>query len=266
MYLRVLRALIRWLVSFNNLGFISTFKIIWFRVFRVKPDVLVECSSKKFGKFRWNAKRDWTIGHFFTPQIEIFSPKADLEVETIVDLGANIGTETLRLAKLYPSARVFAVEAVRKNFEILEFNTRQLSSVTAIFGAIWSSPAKLKLVGVPGDSQSWSLEEVRGDEFDIKGMMFEDILVENDIREIDILKVDIEGAERELFSHSCLTWIERVKCIIMETPDYDSPLSTQEIYRVFDAANYKFNTYVHGENLVFVRSDMDWKPRTIEIY
>ena len=214
----------------------------------------------------WNAKRDGgVISHFFTQQIEIFSPKDDLEVETIVDLGAHIGTETLRLAKLYPSARVFAVEAVRKNFEILEFNTRQLSSVTAIFGAIWSSPAKLKLLK-PGGNESWRLEEVRGDEFDIKGMMLDDILVENDIREIDILKVDIEGAERELFSHSCLTWIERVKCIIMEAPDNDSPLSTQEIYRVFDAANYKFNTYVSGENLVFVRSDMDWKARTIEIY
>ena len=179
----------------------------------------MECSSKKFGKFWWNAKRDWVIGHFFTPQIEIFSTKTDLEVETIVDLGANIGIETLRLAKLYPSARIFAVEAVRENFETLEFNTMQLSNVTAIIGAIWSSPAKLKLVNVTGNSESWSLEEVRGDEFDIKGKMFDDVLVENDIREIDILKVDIEGSERELFSHSCLTWIERVKCIIMEAPD-----------------------------------------------
>lgn len=266
MTLRILRALIRWRLAFDNLGFVPTLQIIWFRVFRARPDVMVECRTATFGTFRWNAKRDWVITHFFTPQVEIFSPGGNIEIHTIVDLGANIGTETLRFALLYPSARIVAVEAAGENFGTLAFNTRARANITPIHAAIWSHPAKLALTGDQHNSQSWHAEEVTGDTFDIRGITFEEIMAENGIGEIDILKVDIEGAEKELFSDACASWIGRVKCIVMEVPDSDAPLSTRQIFRVFDTAEYTFNTYVHGENLVLVRSDLDWKPRSIETY
>lgn len=29
---------------------------------------------------------------------------------------------------------------------------------------------------------------------------------------------------------------------------------------------YTFNTYINGKNLILVRSDLDWLPRSIELY
>ncbi len=42
-----------------------------------------------------------------------------------------------------------------------------------------------------------------------------DLLAENAIDEIDILKVDIEGAEGDLFAE-CESWISKVRLIIIE--------------------------------------------------
>ena len=107
---------------------------------------------------------------------------------------------------------------------------------------------------------------ISSEKFHIKGMPLNKILSKYLIKNICILKVDIEGAERKLFNKSCKKWLYLVKCIIMEVPDSDFPLATQKILKLFIKNNYKFNTYINGENLIFIRSDVDWKPRSIINY
>ena len=265
MIVRFLQAIIRFTDSFENLGIISTIKIIWFRI--LKESIDIKISTKKFGDVFWNTKRDWVITHFYTPQIEIFSPNNKIEVNLIIDLGANIGIETLRFAKLYPKAKIFSIEAVKENFETLIKNTKNMSNVTSINAAIWDKNSKLKIVKKSINSQDRYLKEIKNsNKFHIIGKNFNKILSDYSIKNICILKIDIEGAERKLFNKSCNKWLHLVKCIIMEVPDNDFPFTTQKILKLFIRNNYKFNTYVNGENLIFVRSDIDWKPRSIINY
>ena len=265
MIVRFLQAIIRFTCSFENLGMIATLKIIWFRILKKKIDV--KMFTKKFGYVFWNAKRDWVIAHFYTPQIEIFSPKNKIEVKLIIDLGANIGVETLRFAKIYSKAKIFSIEAVKENFETLIKNTKNMPNVTTINAAIWDKNSKLKIIKKSESSQARYVQEVKNsDKFHMKGVTFSKIISEYSIKDICILKVDIEGAERKLFDKSCKEWIHSVKCIIMEVPDSDSPLTTQKIFKLFIENNYKFNTYINGENIIFIRSDIDWKPRSIINY
>ena len=265
MIARFLQAIIRFTYSFENLGMISSIKIIWFRI--LKKSINVKISTKKFGEVFWNTKRDWVITHFYTPQIEIFSPNNKIEVNLIVDLGANIGIETLRFAKLYPKAKIFSIEAVKENFETLIKNTKNMSNVTSINAAIWDKNSKLKIIKKSESGQARYIQEVRNsDKFHIRGMPFNKILSAYSIKGICILKIDIEGAERKLFNKSCKNWLHLVKCIIMEVPDSDFPFTTQKILKLFIENNYKFNTYINGENLIFIRSDINWKPRSIINY
>ncbi len=265
MIARFLQAIIRFTYSFENLGMISSIKIIWFRI--LKKNINVKISTKKFGEVFWNTKRDWVITHFYTPQIEIFSPNNKIEVNLIVDLGANIGIETLRFAKLYPKAKIFSIEAVKENFETLIKNTKNMSNVTSINAAIWDKNSKLKIIKKSESGQARYIQEVRNsDKFHIRGMPFNKILSAYSIKGICILKIDIEGAERKLFNKSCKNWLHLVKCIIMEVPDSDFPFTTQKILKLFIENNYKFNTYINGENLIFIRSDINWKPRSIISY
>ena len=243
MIARFLQAIIRFTYSFENLGMISSIKIIWFRI--LKKNINVKISTKKFGEVFWNTKRDWVITHFYTPQIEIFSPNNKIEVNLIVDLGANIGIETLRFAKLYPKAKIFSIEAVKENFETLIKNTKNMSNVTSINAAIWDKNSKLKIIKKSESGQARYIQEVRNsDKFHIRGMPFNKILSAYSIKGICILKIDIEGAERKLFNKSCKNWLHLVKCIIMEVPDSDFPFTTQKILKLFIENNYKFNKFV----------------------
>jgi FkbM family methyltransferase len=264
---RILSGSIRYYLAFENLGFISALKIFYYSLISNKPNIDVILSTEKFGEIHWNPKRDSVISHFFTPQIEIYGTKYKINVKTIVDLGAKIGTESIRFSKLYPNARIFAVEAVKENFDALLLNVKNYSKIKPIFAAIWDKKANLKLISRSIDSQSWYLRESLQDEnYDIRGITLDEILKENNIVEIDILKVDIEGAEKQLFSHTCNKWINSVKCIIVEAPDTDSQLCTIEIFKIFRQAGFTFNTYISGENLVLIRSDVNWKCRSVERY
>jgi len=266
MIVRFLQAIIRFAYSFKNLGIVSTLKIIWFRTLK-RNNIDIKISTKKFGEVFWNTKRDWVITHFYTPQIEIFSPNNKIEVKLIIDLGANIGVETLRFAKMYPHAKIFAIEAAKENFETLVKNTKNMSNVTCLNAAIWNKNSKLKIIKKTESGQARYVREVNNSEkFHIKGIPLNKILSKYLIKNICILKVDIEGAERKLFNKSCKKWLHLVKCIIMEAPDSDFPLTTQKILKLFIKNNYKFNTYINGENLIFIRSDVDWKPRSIINY
>ncbi len=130
MIVRFLQAIIRFSYSFQNLGIIATLQIIWFRI--LKRNIDIKINTKKFGYVFWNTKRDWVITHFYTPQIEIFSPNNKIKIKLIIDLGANIGIETLRFAKIYPKAKIFSIEAAKENFETLIKNTKNMPNVTSI--------------------------------------------------------------------------------------------------------------------------------------
>jgi hypothetical protein len=64
-------------------------------------------------------------------------------------------------------------------------------------------------------SHSWGHTATLGDGgLPLIGM--KDMLDRHAIDQVDILKVDIEGAERELFADSCAEWIGRVKRVYIE--------------------------------------------------
>lgn len=71
-----------------------------------------------------------------------------------------------------------------------------------------------------------------------------DLLTRYGIDRIDLLKIDIEGAEREIFSDSA-PWIARVGAIATELHDHLTPGAT----RAFEAATADFQVRGRrGEN------------------
>ncbi|HEU5171300.1 MAG TPA: FkbM family methyltransferase, partial [Gemmatimonadales bacterium] len=68
---------------------------------------------------------------------------------------------------------------------------------------------------------------------------------------VDILKLDIEGAEREVFSEGSAEWIEKVGLIIVELHDHLRPGCRAAL----DAAvrSSSFSRRHQGEHLVLVK-------------
>jgi FkbM family methyltransferase len=140
----------------------------------------------------------------------------------IVDAGANIGASSIFFSRRYPGAKVFALEPERENYELLAFNTCSHTNVIPISAALWyKREVRLiqdRLTGPWGYTISSSPNKLRSIGQKVQCITVSDLLKEYYIDSIDILKLDIEGAEREVLEHSD-AWIDKVKVIVAELHD-----------------------------------------------
>lgn len=145
---------------------------------------------------------------------EMCAPPA--QVRTIIDCGANIGITALYMAARYPNAKIVCIEPDPHNFELLERNTRHETRIV---------PVQAALVGeVQGpiyltqDAPAWGnqLSSKKGNRAAIKvdAVTIDQIRAEYDIDFIDVLKVDIEGAEEDVFARP--DFLSKVHFIVIE--------------------------------------------------
>jgi FkbM family methyltransferase len=139
----------------------------------------------------------------------------------IVDLGANIGASSLFLGLQCASATVVAVEPDADNFELLCANVERLPQVVPVERAIASEPGTVVLSD-PGNggwaicaSNDFTRGEVVGS---VQATTVQEIVDAHPDAEPFYLKVDIEGAEGDLFSGDCSA-ISRFPIVVVELHD-----------------------------------------------
>lgn len=149
-----------------------------------------------------------------------FRPKAGW---CVVDLGAFIGLYTLRCAKLVGAeGRVVAVEPHPESFELLRLNVAEnnLGNVRLLKGCAWVDWGELALF----QPRSPANATLRRDYAELMGGVLRrtcarafplDSLLKS-LGRIDLLKVDVEGAELELIGGSRSLEPKRVRRIITE--------------------------------------------------
>jgi len=124
----------------------------------------------------------------------------------IVDVGAHIGVFSVYAKHLWPECRIWAFEPWEENFDLLAQNTHNLLGVTVYQEAVTSARStegnNLVFYSSPksmGDFHNTGRGQIdeRG-ESPVKYRTIKDIL--NETGEIDILKLDCEGAEIEILS------------------------------------------------------------------
>jgi FkbM family methyltransferase len=258
---RFLEALARSSVAVSNLGLFSTLILYYHRL--LKPTGIFSIRIKKLAKrFYFRGNIDWGVmTHFYKPGYRIVDDVSDEKINLIIDAGANIGIETLRFRFFHPNARIICIEAEKSNFELLERNVSNDTKLTLINAGLYNKNCKLKIYNGGTSNESFKIIEVTADDtnYDVLGMSMLDIIKNNYVPEIDILKLDIEGAEKWVFDETADNWICKVKVLIFECPDADAPGTTSQIYDVLRRNQLRFNTFIHGENLVLIRNDVHWK-------
>lgn len=146
---------------------------------------------------------------------------AESDPEFIVDCGANIGCASAFFLNRYPKARVLAIEADAKNFEVCKLNLEPYGTrVKVIHGAIWPRTEALAVDrGEDGKGQEWSFH-VRpcreGEPQEVEAVSLADLVKEAPNGQIDLLKIDIEGGEQDLFSADVEPWLSRTRTIVVE--------------------------------------------------
>jgi FkbM family methyltransferase len=148
----------------------------------------------------------------------LYSCEFSRSPQVIVDAGANIGLSSVFYANRYPKAKIIAVEPEPSNHAMLVKNVAAYDNVVAVQAALWKENQRIHVVD-PGaghtafQTQNWTEGE------SVRGMTLRQLMIEFDIQYIDLLKIDIEGAEKEVFEHST-PWIGSVGAIAVELHDW----------------------------------------------
>jgi len=195
------------------------------------------------------------MSHFYERGYQIVS--SDGAIEYIIDCGANIGDESVIFACRHPKATILAIEPEESNFEILCLNAKESPNIIPIQAGLWSSDTTLRVSNA--DSGKESFRVVEDPQGAIAARSLGSLVAEYSLPRIDILKMDIEGAEFEIFSSNYAEWLPLVQCLIVESADSDRPGTMQRIYRAIDELSLDFNFFISGENLVGIRTDSPLK-------
>jgi len=174
--------------------------------------------------------------------------------EVIVDGGANGGFATRWFAHSHPSARILAIEPEASNFDLLVRNTSHLDTVVPIQAALWNRPTSLKIENPTDEKWAFRIaEESTGGSSEVRAITMDEVIASIGSNQVDILKLDIEGAEKELFESGCDSWLGRVKTIIIELHDRLRPGCAASFYRAIRP--YNFTQFQRGEHVIVVRRD-----------
>ena len=173
---------------------------------------------------------------------------------TIVDAGANIGLTSLFYANKYPEAKILAIEPEASNYTLLKKNAAPYPKMIPVQRALWKSCEELSIIDSGlGD---WGFQAIAnaGSELVVnrghaksRGTTVDMLMKEYDIDYIDLLKVDIEGSEKEVFENAD-TWIDKVGAIAIELHDGLKPGCS----RAFSHATREFETICHRGETLFV--------------
>ncbi|MEQ1751190.1 MAG: FkbM family methyltransferase [Prosthecobacter sp.] len=183
---------------------------------------------------------DWRIGSFSS------MPQAPV----IVDVGANIGLTAAYFSEHFPDAKIIAIEPENSNFDRLCRNTGKYKNITAIKAALWHRDAPVNLANPNDTSVSFCCVDTDDSIGQIQGITVPELMRRCGLSEIDFLKLDIEGAELELFKGDT-TWLPAVRLIGIEFHERKAP-GCIEAFENATSATHKL-AVTAGRNHFFLR-------------
>lgn len=155
---------------------------------------------------------------------------------TILDGGAHIGLAAVDFRRRYPQARLLCVEPDRDNAAVLRRNCAALGNATVVDGAVWYEDGPLAIVNP--DATSWEFRVGRPaapSTAPVPGYTIGTLLDDAGWERVDLVKLDIEGAEKHVFSAGVGDWIDRVGYLLIELHDRYEPGCLDAVRRAADA-------------------------------
>lgn len=172
------------------------------------------------------------------------------KIQTILDLGGNIGLTSLFFLSEYSNSKIVVLEPDSGNFDKLKLNLLINNdfgkNVLVCNAGVWSNDAKLKISNNFRDGLEWAYRlEESGTNEGIDSFSIQSLCEKYDFKNIDILKMDVEGTEKILFDSkkTNLDFLNFTKIIAIEIHEEFCPKSC--VYEVFE--KYGFIFYEEGE-------------------
>ncbi len=169
------------------------------------------------------------------------------DAKRIIDGGSNIGCAAVYFAIRFPQSEILAIEPENNNYELLADNIKPYENIIPMQVGIWDKNEPLSIANPEGGAAEFMFESKGRDDNKISGITIPHLLELQHWDEVDIIKLDIEGAEKEVFSSDDLSWLKKVKLLIIELHDRYKPGCTKTVFEALNKFNY--DAYFHHENI-----------------
>jgi FkbM family methyltransferase len=177
----------------------------------------------------------------------------------IIDAGANIGASSVYFAAQCPAALVVAIEPEASNFQLLVANTKGMS-VLPVPCALAATPGRMRVIDVNDGYWAFQTRPVSDDDIrdeDVSCVTINEIFEAHQDQCFPfIVKIDIEGGEKEVFQQN-LEWMAITPLIIVELHDWLLPQEGTALpfLRSISRLNRDF-VYI-GENIFSISNDIE---------
>lgn len=192
-----------------------------------------------FGNYKLNVPDTmsflWQHKEIFADEFYYFETSKPKPV--ILDCGANVGMSVLYFKKLFPNARILAFEAEPEIASLLDKNlkTNGIDDVKIIDKAVWKDSDGVWFGSEEADSSSIYSTAAKKK---INSVRLKDYLEAE--AQIDFLKIDIEGAEKEVLN-DCRDSLKHVKNLFVEFHSYiGNPQGMAEIIQIFEENGFRY--------------------------
>jgi len=182
----------------------------------------------------------------------IYNLRLPIVPNTIVDAGANVGFASMFFKIKYPNATIVAIEIEKSNVAMIKKNTQDYKNCTVENKALFNKNSYFKIGDPYNATNSFVIKEVnQSDEYDIESITLDEIILKNKWETIDVLKIDIEGAEKKLFESDYEEWLPKTKIIMVETHDRMIPKCSNTVMKTIDKYNFILFTTTEGTLIYF---------------
>lgn len=227
-------------------------KVLIIRIFTGSADAGITTVRVRHADVRFrvrNAMDVWSVKETF---LDRFYERYGFVIRpgwTVFDIGGGIGEFGLFAARAEPGTQVYAFEPFPEAFALMWENMR-LNDVTN---------AQLHEMALGAESGTSTLDLSSGDpvrfqtqaaadlattqHLEVTLVSLGDALNLTGVDEVDLLKLDCEGAEYDILFNSVRSVLERIHRIVMEFHDDVTDYSHTDLVRFLNDAGYEVETF-----------------------
>jgi FkbM family methyltransferase len=182
----------------------------------------------------------WTLECTFSKGTKYHLPPASVENPRVIwDLGANIGLTMVHFAHLFPQAHIVGIELESGNATLCRANVEPWNGrCEVIEAAVWTEDGVVGYDASEQDEQSFRIAPVAGTPANAEAaaVSLNSLLERTPGEAVDFVKMDIEGAERDVLRVNT-EWSAHVRAINVEAhPPYSVKECAGDLERLgFDA-------------------------------
>lgn len=165
----------------------------------------------------------------------------------ILDCGANIGVTVRYWKHLYPDASVIAFEPDPEIFQILKNNVRSFPGIELVQAAVWSSEGEISFICE--GREGGRIEEVSTNQTDYTTKTLPTKRLRDYLNEpIDLLKIDIEGAELAVLE-DCVDRLHNVQHLFVEHHSFlNQPQQLGRFFTLLEEAGFRLHIHSHSNS------------------